>query len=131
MKDRSDRRRAARRQTLEEHGIARALVRPGREVALVDVSAGGALVESTHRLLPGTLIDLHLASPGRAVSIRGRVLRCVVARLRPAGVRYHGAIKFDRDLPWFPDEDAAGYSVPAAETGVFPPGRGDATRRAQ
>ena len=131
MKERSDRRRTPRRLTLEEHGIARALVRPGREVALVDVSAGGALLESVHRLLPGSLIDLHLASPGRAVSIRGRVLRCVVARLRPTGVRYHGAIKFDRDLGWFEDHDTVGYSVPAAETRDFPPSRGDATREAR
>jgi len=131
MKERSDRRRAHRRQTLEEHGIVHARVRPGHEVVLVDVSAGGALLESARRLLPGALIELHLATPGRAVSLRGRVLRCAVARLRAAGVWYHGAIKFDRDLSWFHDHDTMGYSVPVAETRAFLPGRGDATRTAR
>ena len=131
MNDWSDRRRAHRRQTFEQHGIEGARMRPGYEVVLVDVSAGGALVESDRRLLPGSLIELHLASSGRAVSVRGRVIRCAVARLMATGVWYQGAIKFDRDLCWFQDHEAIGYSVPAVETRDSLPGRGDATRAAR
>lgn len=131
MKEGSDRRRAERRHTLEEHGIVRARVRMGHDVALVDVSAGGALVESAHRLLPGAPIELYLATSGGTVSIRGCVVRCVVARLRAAGVWYHGAIRFDRDLSWLNDHDSAGYAVPAAETCGSSHGREDATRAAR
>ena len=128
MKERNERRLAPRRQTLEEHGIVLARVRPGRDVALVDVSAGGALVESAHRLLPGSLVELYLASVGRCASIRGRVLRCAVARLKATGVWYHGAIGFDRDLSWFSDHGGVGYGVPTTETRGPLPDRGVATR---
>ena len=131
MKDRPDRRRDPRRHTLDEHGIVRARVRPGHEVALVDVSAGGALVESVHRLLPGTPIELHLASVGRSISVRGRVLRCAVAALEATGVWYRGAIGFDRELSWSPEYDELGYAVPASETRGSSPLRGDATRVAR
>lgn len=108
-------RRRTRRRTIEEHGIVSARVRPGRDVALIDVSAGGALIESAHRLLPGTIIELRLAMGERCTSVRGCVLRCAVARLRPTSVWYRGAIGFDRDLSWFVNRDGAGYPVPSPE----------------
>jgi hypothetical protein len=108
-------RRLTRRLTSGRHGIVNAKVRPGYDVAVLNVSAGGALVESSHRLLPGSPVDLHLAKQDDHVAVRGRVLRCFVARLRAAGIWYRGAIGFDRHLPWFVDEDPAGYGIPGAE----------------
>ena len=108
-------RRLTRRHTPGRHGIVNAKVRPGYDVAVLNVSAGGALVESGHRLLPGSPVDLHLATPDDQVAVRGRVLRCFVARLRPVRIWYHGAIGFERHLPWFVDEDPAGYGFPGAE----------------
>jgi hypothetical protein len=105
----TDRRRARRRRTVEEHGIVSARVRPGHEVDLIDVSAGGALVEGMRRLSPGALIELYLAAGERCASVRGRVLRCAVVRLKPTAVSYRGAIGFDRDLQWFSDHDRTGY----------------------
>jgi hypothetical protein len=127
MTTENDRRESCRRQTIDEHGIERARVLPGREVALVNVSAGGALIETSHRLLPGSPVELHLATKERRVFVRGRVLRCAVARLGATAVSYHGAIGFDRLLPWFADERAVGYSVPASETHASPRSGGDAT----
>ena len=75
-----------------------ALLRPGQEVVLLNMSTGGALVESPTRLAPGSTTELHLfGSPRRAV--RGRVERCRVSGLEP--LRYEGAIVFDAvlDLP--------------------------------
>ena len=75
-----------------------ALLRPGQEVILVNLSTGGVLVESPTRLAPGSRTELHLfGSPRRAV--RGRIERCRVSHLRP--LRYEGAIVFDGvlDLP--------------------------------
>ena len=122
-----DRRRASRRRHVEEHGIVAARVRPGRDVSLLDVSAGGALVETASRLLPGSAVELHLESRDRRVAIRGRVIRCAVSRLRSTTVWYRGAIIFDRHLPWFVDDDAAGYAIPSAESRPGGPGRVDAT----
>ena len=131
MKDRPDRRRAPRRHTVEEHGIVRARVRPGHEAALVDVSTGGALVDTAHRLLPGTPIELRLASVDRCISVRGRVLRCAVTGLNATGVRYRGAIGFDRELSWSQAYDEVGYCVPTVETCGSPSLRADATRAAR
>jgi hypothetical protein len=122
-----ERRQARRRETFDEHGVASARVRPGRDVALVNVSARGALIEAEHRLLPGSSIELQLTAGARSATVRARVLRCSVARLRASSISYRGAVGFDRDLPWFVDGDEAGYSVPGADTPV-PRGWGAATR---
>lgn len=99
----ADRRRTRRRTALADHGIVSAHVRPGRLVALVDVSAGGALVDSPHRLLPGTVVELQLETETRRASMRGCVVRCCVIRVRSAAVCYRGAIAFDHHLAWFAD----------------------------
>ena len=72
--------------------------------ALIDVSAGGALIETNHRLLPGTSVELQVETGTDRANVRGQVLRCAVVRVRPTWVCYRGAIAFDRHLPWFVDE---------------------------
>jgi hypothetical protein len=80
-----------------------ARVLPGKDVTIVNVSARGALVETQHRLLPGSPVELLVeGDPGRA-TVRGRVLRCFVSGVRSAGVSYRGAIGFDGDLRWLDD----------------------------
>lgn len=103
-------RRCGRRRGVDEHGIVAARIRPGYNVTLIDVSSGGALVETAHRLLPGKSVELHIEAPDRRGTLRGRVLRCSVVGVRPASICYRGAIAFDRHLPWF--TEAAGYEVP-------------------
>ena len=99
-----DRRGMRRLGALEEHGIVSACVRPGSRARLIDVSAGGALIETSHRLLPGTSVELWVETGTDRARVRGRVLRCLVVRVRPTWVCYRGAIAFDRHLPWFVDE---------------------------
>jgi len=112
----ADRRRARRRQTINDHGIVSARVRPGREASILDVSAGGALVETTYRLLPGSSIELHVATNERRASVRGGVLRSAVVGVRATGMCYRSAIGFEHLLSWFVDgEEAGGYGVPNAE----------------
>lgn len=125
----TDRRRTSRRHSIEEHGIASARIRPGKRVTVIDVSAGGALLETGHRLLPGASVELHLQNDHRRATVRGRVLRCYVARIRSTSVCYRGAILFDRYLPWFAEDDSAGYSVPCSEGHSGQPSRADATHR--
>ena len=114
-----DRRRTPRHGHVEEHGIVSAKVRPGREASIVDVSAGGALVETQHRLLPGTSVELQFETSVARTTIRGRVLRCAVAGVRSSSVCYRGAIGFDRYLPWFVP-DGPGYGVHGHETRATP-----------
>ena len=123
-----DRRRARRRRTIHDHGIVSARVRPGREASLLDVSAGGALVETTYRLLPGSPIELHVATTERRASVRGGVLRSAVVAVGAAGLCYRSAIGFNHLLSWFVDGEADGYGVPIAETHSTRPQRVDATR---
>ena len=99
----AERRSARRREAFEEHRIVSAQVRPGHRARLIDVSAGGALIETSHRLLPGASVELQVETGTDRANVRGRVLRCAVVRLRPTWVCYRGAIAFDRHLPWFVD----------------------------
>jgi hypothetical protein len=110
-----DRRHAPRCHSAEEHGIVSARVRPGRRVVIVDVSANGALIEASHRLLPGTNVELHLETRERRATVRGRVLRSQVARVRPTSLCYRGAIAFDGDLPWLPGDGVDGYALHTTE----------------
>jgi hypothetical protein len=109
-------RRAANR-LAGEHGIVQARVRPGHDVSVVNVSAGGALVHTAHRLMPGAAIELQLMKPDERVSIRGRVLRCGVERVRPTSICYRSAIGFDRNLPWYVDEEGRRTPQPSLPTG--------------
>ena len=77
---------------------AAALLRPGQEVLIINISHGGALLESHARMVPGARTELQLLGPKRLI-LRGRVVRCQVTALEP--VRYRGAIAFDEwlDIP--------------------------------
>jgi hypothetical protein len=101
----NDRRGTHRLRQPADHGIVSARVRAGDEVEVVDVSAGGALIETTSRLLPGAAIELRLATGATRTAVRGRVVRCAVAHVRSGSICYRGAIRFDRHLLW--------YAVPA------------------
>jgi PilZ domain len=100
----SERRQALRRHDTDDHGIVSTRVRPGHRAKLIDVSAGGALIETTHRLLPGASVELHVETRSHRTNVRGRVLRCAIVLVRPSWVCYRGAIVFDRQLPWLADE---------------------------
>jgi hypothetical protein len=99
-----DRRRTPRRGAFVDHRIVCASVQPGHRARLIDVSARGALIDTSHRLLPGAVVELQLETGTDRTNIRGHVLRCSVVRLRPTWVCYRGAIAFDWYLPWFVDE---------------------------
>jgi hypothetical protein len=104
---RGERRRASRHEGPEGHGIQSMQVRPGHQAMLINISAGGALIETGHRLLPGSNVDLILERTPHRASVRGRVLRCTVVRLHSASICYRGAIGFDRSLPWFVEHERA------------------------
>lgn len=92
-------------------------MRPGRQVRLVDISADGALIEATHRILPGRVVELRVERAACRASVRGRLLRCTIARLQSSSIFYHGAIAFDDRLPWLVDDSPEGMAFPTAKHG--------------
>jgi hypothetical protein len=80
----------------------RLVLRPGYVVTVLDISAGGALIQGTRPLRPGAPVQLRLASPTRGMSLSGLVIRCAVWALDvDAGVVYRGALQFDQRCDWF------------------------------
>ncbi len=80
----------------------RMTMRPGNIVILKNLAAGGALVHSRRRLLPGARVHLQIAGGTHRLRLGGQILRCGVAALGLDGVIYLGAVRFDGlcDLPW-------------------------------
>jgi hypothetical protein len=122
-----DRRRSPR-YLASDHGIVSARVRPGRDVAVTDVSARGALVVGRHRLMPGASVELQMGSEGRQPEVvRGRVVRCTVIELRSDTIVYRGAIAFDQPIRWL-TEDLDGYGVPGTDQRSSLAARADVTQ---
>lgn len=80
-------------------GMERARLRPGRMAHIVDLSSGGALLETDWRLLPGMRVELQLGEPVPLFRVAGRILRCHVALLDRERIRYRGALMFEEQLP--------------------------------
>ena len=55
---------------LRMEGMERARLRPGRTAYILDLSSGGALIETDWRLLPGTRVEMQVGDPVPAVSRR-------------------------------------------------------------
>ena len=78
-------------------------LRPGTDVALLNLSAGGALVETTTRLRPGARTVLRLTGVVGSWTVSGLVSRSWVAAVtHEQGVMYRGALVFDEAID-FPD----------------------------
>lgn len=107
-----ERRATPRVSTAGSHGMERARLRPGRTAHVVDLSAGGALIETDWRLLPGTRVELQLGDPSAIYKVTGRILRCHVSLLDRERIRYRGALAFEERLTF--GEDA----TPRVEKGT-------------
>jgi hypothetical protein len=89
-------------------GQTRATLRPGCIVFLVDLSAGGALVQAFRPLRPGARVHLQVVAEARTFALSGHVLRCAVWSLDPVdGVIYRGALQFEHRCEWIWDADVA------------------------
>ena len=93
-----DRRLHQREQGVGERSM-RARVRPGHTALIVNLSAGGALIEVATRLLPGKSVELQFERGAERVLVRGRLVRCRVVDVHPARMRYQAAVAFDRAIP--------------------------------
>lgn len=90
----------------------------GPEVRLIDVSRGGAQLESDTPLPPGTRVCLRLVTTDTTLLIDGRVLRSRVSCLQPGLVRYRSAVAFDDEVALFSEDktdSAARGAVPGGQ----------------
>jgi PilZ domain len=110
---RDERRRWPRRTYAGGRLPPSARIRPGDIVTLVDLSSGGALVESGLRLRWGTRCDFEWTIGDGVISVAARVIRCFVARLEASAVRYRTALRFEAPVAQPPEQDLlAEYQVP-------------------
>ena len=113
MRSDGERRRASRQAYARGHLPPAARIRPGTPVIVCNLSRTGALVEAHLRCKPGARCEFVMAADDGEVVIRARVVRCFVARLTAATVRYRTALSFDQPLIPLPSLImATGYEVP-------------------
>lgn len=89
-------------------------IRPGHDLAIVDVSPAGALIEGARPLPPGGLIVLRLQrGDDHGPTTTARVVRCDVSALRAAAVTYRSALRFEARCGWVREAATrAEYQVP-------------------
>ena len=92
----AERRRCARFPCETTAWHARAIVRPGQDVVVVNIGAHGALVESSGRLRPGLRTAVQLVGRSEKSEVLGRIDRCEVVGLAP--IRYRAVIAFDEAI---------------------------------
>ena len=92
-----------------------ATLRPGCAVRVVNLSAGGALVQADQPLRPGARVHFQLVTTVRAFALVACVLRCAVFTLDPHdGATYRGALQFeDRCESFWEPETQPGSAMPS------------------
>ena len=98
---RSDRRAHLRRSVTDLAWLHSVRITQGFDVQLIDLSEGGALIEITSPLKPGTNLTLELSGSGLDTVVPLEVLRCYISSLRGAVTTYRGACAFEHliELP--------------------------------
>ena len=118
-KSRRDRRVHRRHRAEELQWLRSARLGAGHAVSIVDLSAGGALLDSPLPLRPDSILTLNIEGRGFDQSIPFRVLRCQIGALLPERTIYRGACEF-RSAVELPIEQSAGATVlyPGAFVGL-------------
>jgi hypothetical protein len=102
-----DRREAPRLESVADHRIRRARIRPGYGAVVIDASPRSVLLETHRRLVPGSVVELQMEiGTAERLTMRGRIVRSSVSRLCATSVSYRSAVLFDRHLPWFVNDHA-------------------------
>jgi hypothetical protein len=114
-KARHDRRAHRRQRAQELRWLRQARIGGGHSVSIVDLSAGGALIDSPIPLRPDSMLTLEIDGRGFNKAIQFRVVRCQIGSLQPGQTIYRGACEFTSHI-----------ELPTEQPGsarVFYPGR--------
>lgn len=91
-------RRVHKRHARDEMPSCKARLKFGPAVTLIDVSNGGAQIETTnYRIQPGSTVVLEITGERGDVAVPATVLRCQLASLLPEPI-YRGALVFKQDF---------------------------------
>jgi hypothetical protein len=113
-----ERRQYSRRRNRELDWVQTVRLRSAGEVSLIDLSAGGALIDSEVPLRPGALLSLEIIGhSAERLVVPLHVLRCHVAALAADKARYRGALEFTRPIE-LPDHHPL-PELPGASTDPF------------
>lgn len=115
---RRERRAHARLREAELQWVRTARLSVGHGVSLVDLSAGGALIDSPVPLRPNAVLGLEIAGAGLVTVVQFRVLRCEVGHLHADRTTYRGACEFTRILELPGTQPAVDRKTIAAPTFV-------------
>jgi len=78
-----------------------ARIRPGHRVLVVNISAGGALLDAQRPLRPGSGVEVQFEKADDRLRMSGVVVRCGVTALDPdRGPTYRAAVAFDATFEW-------------------------------
>jgi hypothetical protein len=88
-------RRLSVRESAERWGTRRVRLRTGASADLVNISAGGVMIETQARLLPGSRVELVVAASNERVALAAQVVHCRVSRLEPGKTSYRAGLRFD------------------------------------
>lgn len=108
---RGERRGATRRVPDVDDTLARLRLRAGRELAVVEISDTGALVETSGRLLPGTHVEVHVVTRDGRTLVRSRVTRAWVFAVAADALRYRAALVFDTRVNTTPSRVAITHTA--------------------
>src|SRR5690606_15242690 len=87
----------------------------GGEIRLVDLSRGGARLETDRRMLPNSSLSLKLVTADATFVISGRVVRSRIVRLAQGGLGYDVAVSFSEPLKEVPSTpEPAAEALPEA-----------------
>lgn len=93
---RPDRRAHQRLKASEGAGLPTGRFRSGHDLVLVNLSDGGALLDTHRRVLPGAKVAILLDRDDGPVLAPGQVVRSSVAGVDPeSGVTYRVAVRFE------------------------------------
>ena len=93
-----DRRRASRRRAGDLAGQLKIVLPAGGDVSLVDISRLGALLETSSKLSPGSLINIQVLGLEDRISVPARLVRSEIAAASDGIVRYRVAAAFCRQI---------------------------------
>jgi len=98
----------------------------GPEVTLINISRGGALIETDALLVPHSSIAIRLVTADAAFLLRGRVLRSRASSFKESALLYQSALSFDEELPFLDKPQDQPQASAAPEEAFLQAGEGEA-----
>jgi len=116
----ADRRAHVRLTGAELEWLRQVRLKNGPSVTLVDLSRGGALIDSRVQMRPGSTMTLEISGHGSPIELASQVLRCQLSQIASGATIYRGACMFTE--PLLIEEIKRRASLPAARAAWTPPG---------